>query len=126
MNNINITISNNILIVTEGGISDTFTIVEKVPQRYGVWPIGQHMGTDEYIPFCEPDPKRGPFSINPNTLLTVKLPVEEVLLLRKVASIGGTVQEIRESMKDKDFQKFVAPIEAKKAIAILERIMEKE
>ena len=65
-----------------------YTIVDKVPNGYIVWNIGMCMGSDEYIPFCQIIP--GTFSIIPETLLAVKLPKEEVEILREVAGRGDT------------------------------------
>lgn len=70
----------------------TYEVVEVIPPRFSVWNIGEHMGSDEYIPLCEPanleEPYRGLSAINPNTLKAIKLPKEEVLLLRKAAMTG--------------------------------------
>ena len=30
--------------------TDVFEIVEKIPENYVVWNIGENMGTDKYIP----------------------------------------------------------------------------
>lgn len=65
-----------------------YKIVEKVPTDYVVWNIGKNMGSDEYIPFCQVIP--GTFSIVPDTLLAVKLPKEEVEIIRRVAGRGDT------------------------------------
>lgn len=68
----------------------TFEIVEKVGSEYFIWNIGNNMGSDEYIPFCEDlypgDPKSR--DINPSTLKTIKLPKEEVKLLRQAVAEG--------------------------------------
>ena len=65
-----------------------YKIVEKVPTDYVVWNIGEHMGSDEYIPFCQVIP--GTLHIVADTLLAVKLPKEEVKILRKVAQWDDT------------------------------------
>ena len=82
----------------------TFEIVEKISSEYSVWSIGNNMGSDEYIPFCEDlypgDPKS--FDINTNTLKTIKLPKEEVKLLRNAASEGkGNKEQAEKALKSK-------------------------
>lgn len=69
---------------------DTFEIVEKIPKNFFVWNIGENMGSDEYIPLSEdlhPEDKND-YSINLATLKAIKLPQEEVKLLRDAASVG--------------------------------------
>ena len=69
---------------------DVFEIVEKIPDGFFVWNIGDNMGLDEYIPICEdlhPEDKDN-YEINPNTLKAIKLSAEEVKALRKAASWG--------------------------------------
>ena len=56
---------------------DVFEIVEKIPRNFFVWNIGENMGSDEYIPFCEklhPEDKDN-FEININTLKAIKLSI---------------------------------------------------
>lgn len=107
----------------------TFEAVEKIPPRFSVWNIGEHMGSDEYIPLCEPanleEPYRGLSAINPNTLKAIKLPKEEVLLLRKAAmtgirSLNEAHSVIRKSAKTRYSKKRRRL--AVKALAIFERI----
>ena len=80
-------------IYTESNLNDRndiFEIIEKIPNNYFVWNIGENMGTDEYIPICEdlhPEDKDN-YEINPNTLKAIKLSVEEVKVLRKAAHVG--------------------------------------
>ena len=80
-------------IYTESNLNDRndiFEIVEKIPNNYFVWNIGENMGTDEYIPICEdlhPGDKDN-YEINPNTVKAIKLSVEEVKALRQAASWG--------------------------------------
>lgn len=103
-----------------------FKIVKKVPARYEIWPIGECMGSDKYVPFCENDPIRGPYAIKTQTLLAVELPSEEVKLLRKAASCGGKIADWEEVLaKDKYcLESYVSREELKQAIEILKRIME--
>ena len=69
---------------------DVFEIVEKIPNNYYVWNIGENMGTDEYIPICEdlhPEDKDN-YEINPSTVKAIKLSREEVETLREAAHVG--------------------------------------
>ena len=69
---------------------DIFQIVEKIPQNFYVWNIGENMGSDEWIPLAQ-DLKPGDkenFEINPETLKAIRLNPEEVQILRKAAGIG--------------------------------------
>ena len=84
--------------------TDTFEIVEKVSSEYSVWSIGENMGSDEYIPFCEDlysgDPKSR--DINPSTLKTIKLPKEEVKLLRQAVHEGvGNKEQAEKALRSK-------------------------
>ena len=70
--------------------NDIFEIVEKIPNNYFVWNIGENMGTDEYIPICEdlhPEDKDN-YEINASTLKAIKLSREEVETLREAAHVG--------------------------------------
>lgn len=125
MNNITVTIEKKILTVTQPGHpTHTFRIVKTVPKGYGVWPIGAYMGTEEYIPFCESKQGYGPYSVNPDTLLAVKLPREEVLLLRKASAYGGTITQWERALKRKGSAHLATPDELRQAIEILQRIKE--
>ena len=69
---------------------DVFDIVEKIPNGFYVWNIGENMGTDEYIPICEdlhPEDKEN-FEIDSTTLKAIKLPINEVKALRQAANWG--------------------------------------
>lgn len=110
----------------------TYEVVEKIPPRFSVWNIGEHMGSDEYIPLCElvnpcelEEQYRDLCAINPNTLKAIKLPKEEVLLLRKAAmtgirSLNEAHSVIRKSAKTRYSKKRRRL--AVKALAIFERI----
>lgn len=85
---------------------DIFEIVEKVPEGFVIWNIGENMGTDDYIPFAmrlsynKDDDNY--HHINTNNLKAIKLPVEEVQLLRKAAHNGITsLQEAEKALKSK-------------------------
>lgn len=70
--------------------TDIYKIVNKIPSGFYVWNIGENMGSDEYIPLCQdlyPGIKDD-YSINPDTLRAIKLPKEEVKLLREAAGWG--------------------------------------
>ena len=69
---------------------DVFQIVEKIPQNFFVWNIGENMGSDEYIPFAQelrPGDKEN-FEINLHTLKAIRLNPEDVQALRKAAHVG--------------------------------------
>lgn len=56
------------------GKTDIYKIVEKIPFGFYVWNIGEHMGSDEYIPLCQdlyPGIKDD-YSINSDTLRAIK------------------------------------------------------
>ena len=70
--------------------NDIFEIVEKIPNNYFVWNIGENMGTDEYIPICEdlhPEDKDN-YEIKTSTLKAIRLSREDVEALREAASVG--------------------------------------
>lgn len=83
---------------------DIFTITDKIPANFFVWNIGENMGTDEYIPLCEdlhPE-DRDNYEINSNTLKAIKLPAEEVHVLREAAHNGITnLKEAEKALKSK-------------------------
>lgn len=71
---------------------DIFEIVEKIPEGFFIWNIGENMGSDEYIPLCQ-DLRPGvkdDCTINRNALKAIKLNIEEVQLLREAARTGIT------------------------------------
>ena len=73
---------------------DVFEIVDKIPTNFFVWNIGENMGHDEYVPLCQrlnPGADKNDceyYTINRNTLKTIKLPIEEVKLLRNASNWG--------------------------------------
>ena len=117
-------IENNIIIVSEiNHPTHIFKVCEKLPKGYCIWNIGKHMGTDEYIPCGERISAEKPYSINPNTLIAIKLPIEEVLILRKVAgNCGGTLAEMKRALKRKKL--YIKRELVEQAIMILERLQE--
>ena len=58
----------------------TYRVVDKMPSGYVVWNIGENMGHDEYIPICTLR----------STVAAIKLPADEVSLLRRAAHHGIT------------------------------------
>lgn len=112
---------------TLGEKKDTFEIVEKIPKNFFVWNIGENMGSDEYIPLSEdlhPEDKND-YSINPATLKAIKLPQEEVKLLRDAASVGivnkSTAEKALKSRK-KGYWSNRKREQAEKTIEIFNRI----
>ena len=68
----------------------TFEIVEKIPENYYIWNIGENMGSNEWIPLAEdlnPGDKED-YHVNTETLKAIRLNPEEVHILRKAAGIG--------------------------------------
>lgn len=69
-----------------------FELVDKIPPGFFVWSIGENMGHAEYLPLYEdlhPE-DRNNYDINTSTLKAIKLPAEEVQLLRAAAHWGVT------------------------------------
>ncbi len=86
------------------GKTDIYKIVEKIPFGFFVWNIGENMESDEYIPLCQdlhPEIKDD-YSINRNTLRAIKLPTEEVELLREAAGWGvNSLETARKALKSR-------------------------
>lgn len=84
--------------------TDIYKIVEKIPLGFYVWNIGENMGNDEYIPLCQdlyPGIKDD-YSINRDTLRAIKLPTEEVMLLREAAGYGvNSLETARKALKSR-------------------------
>lgn len=82
----------------------TFELVDKIPSSFFVWNIGENMGHSEYLPLCEdlhPENKKC-YEINTSTLKAIKLPSEEVQLLRAAAHWGVTSKaEAEKALKSK-------------------------
>ena len=77
-------------VISRAFKEDVFQIVERIPNRFFVWNIGENMKSSEWIPLCEdlhPGDKDD-YSINPDTLKAIRLPENEVKLLRDAATIG--------------------------------------
>ena len=106
---------------------DIFAIVEKIPNNFFVWNIGENMGIDEYIPICQdlrPGDKES-FEINTSTLKAIKLSIEEVQLLREAAQVGIVSKKTAEkaiNSKRKGYWSDIKRAEAEKTIEIFNRI----
>lgn len=83
---------------------DVFEIVDKIPENFFIWNIGENMGSDEYIPLAQnlkPEDKEN-FEINPYTLKAIRLNPEEVQILRKAAGIGvNNLKAAEKALKSK-------------------------
>ena len=117
-------------IYTESNLNDRndiFEIVEKIPNNYFIWNIGENMGTDEYIPICEdlhPEDKDS-YDINASTLKAIKLSREEVETLRESAHIGIVSKKTEEKAlksKRRGYWSDRKREEAEKTIDIFKRI----
>lgn len=98
-------------IYTESNLheyKDIFEIVERIPKNFFVWNIGENMGSSEYIPLATqqyPNADKDDckyYEINRKLLFAIKLPVEEVKLLREAAHNGITSKvEAEKALKSK-------------------------
>ena len=98
-------------IYTESNLheyKDIFEIVERIPKNFFVWNIGENMGSSEYIPLATqqyPNADKDDckyYEINRKLLFAIKLPVEEVKLLREAARNGITSKvEAEKALKSK-------------------------
>lgn len=98
-------------IYTESNLhehKDVFEIVERIPKNFFVWNIGENMGADEYIPLITQQYTNADkndceyYTINRNLLFAIKLPIEEVKLLREAAHNGITsLAEAEKALKSK-------------------------
>lgn len=109
--------------------TDIYKIVEKIPFGFFVWNIGENMGSDEYVPLCQylsPGIKDD-YSINPDTLRAIKLPKEDVELLRESAGWGvNSLETARKALKSRrhSYMAEKKRESARKTIVIFERITE--
>lgn len=109
--------------------TDIYKIVDKIPFGFYIWNIGKNMGSDEYIPLCQDLHLgiKGDYSINPDTLRAIKLPKEEVKILREAAGWGVvSLKEAKKALKSKRHS-YTAERKrenARKTIDIFERITE--
>lgn len=65
----------------------TFEIVEKIPNGFFIWNIGENMERDDYIPLCEKTRPNDPecYDVNVNTLKAIRLDPSDVQKLRNAA-----------------------------------------
>lgn len=111
------------------GKTDIYKIVEKIPFGFFVWNIGENMGSDEYVPLCQylsPEIKDD-YSINPDTLRAIKLPKEDVELLREAAGWGvNSLETARKALKSRrhSYMAEKKRENARKTIDIFKRITE--
>ena len=109
------------------GKIQTYEVVEKIPEGFFVWNIGENMGDDEYIPICEdlhPEDKEN-YEINTSTLKAIKLSREEVETLREAAHVGivsKTTAEKALKSKRRGYWSDRKREEAEKTIDIFKRI----
>ena len=82
----------------------SFKIVEKIPENYYIWNIGENMGSDEWIPLAQdlkPEDKED-YHVNTETLKAIRLNPEEVQILRKAAGIGvNNLKAAEKALKSK-------------------------
>ena len=123
MRKVKTTICGDMLISYGGGFpKHCYKIVDRAPRDFIVWNIGDNLGNDEFIPFCQKIPNS--YSINPNTLKAVKLPAEDVQVLRKVAGRGNTnIKNIAKRINRHSKQDYPREL-LERAAAILETITE--
>lgn len=111
------------------GKTDIYKIVEKIPFGFFVWNIGENMGSDEYVPLCQylSSGIKDDYSINPDTLRAIKLPKEDVELLREAAGWGvNSLETARKALKSRrhSYMAEKKRESARKTIVIFERITE--
>lgn len=73
--------------------TDVFEIVEKIPENYVVWNIGENMGTDKYIPICQLKTK---YDVDLFSLKAVPVTSEEYKKLQNASSWGVSSLETAE------------------------------
>ncbi len=79
--------SENIFFGYTDGVNN-FEIVKKIPSGFFVWNIGEYMYSNVLIPLCEKKIGGNPYEIDQTTLKAIKLPPNEVELIRKAAEYG--------------------------------------
>lgn len=78
--------------------------VNKIMSHWKIWNIGNLMGHDEYLPlFCNQTPQicGSLYEVDINTLKAIKLPKEEIKILREAASVGCRNLETVDCIDDK-------------------------
>lgn len=114
-------------VISRAFKEDVFQIVERIPEMFFVWNIGENMKSAEWIPQCEalhPGDKDD-YSINPDTLKAINLPENEVKLLRDAADFGinslATAEKALKSRR-RGYMSDRKREQAKKVIDIFRRI----
>lgn len=114
-------------VISRAFKEDVFQIVERMPEMFFVWNIGENMKSAEWIPLCEalhPGDKDD-YSINPDTLKAINLPENEVKLLRDAADFGinslATAEKALKSRR-RGYMSDRKREQAKKVIDIFRRI----
>lgn len=115
-------------IVNKKGVSDrkdVFEVVEKIPDNYQIWNIGDNM-EDGYIPLCVCDDE---YTVQLDSLKAIKIEDEKELeLLRECASYG--VHNLKSAKKTANIKNPDGYLEqkakflAEKSIEIFERLTE--
>ena len=114
-------------VISRAFKEDVFQIVERIPNRFFVWNIGENMKSSEWIPLCEdlhPGDKDD-CSINPDTSKAIRLPENEVKLLRDAATIGvNSLSSAEKALKSRrrGYMSDRKREQAKKVIDIFRRI----
>lgn len=79
--------------------TDVFEIVEKIPENYVVWNIGENMGTDKYIPICQLKTK---YDVDLFSLKAVPVTSEEYKKLQNASSWGvSSLENAEKALKSK-------------------------
>jgi len=108
--------------------ANNFEIVKKIPRGFFVWNIGECMNSNIFIPLCEKKIGGSPYEIEQTTLKAIKLPPNEVELIRKAAGWG--IKDLKTARKCIGIKLAAAENEnvmsdlAEKVLPIYERITE--
>lgn len=79
--------------------TDVFEIVEKIPENYVVWNIGENMGTDKYIPICQLKTK---YDVDLFNLKAVPVTSEEYKRLQDASSWGiSSLENAEKALRSK-------------------------
>lgn len=79
--------------------TDVFEIVEKIPENYVVWNIGENMRTDKYIPICQFKTK---YDVDLFSLKAVPVTSEEYKRLQDASSWGvNSLKNAEKALKSK-------------------------
>ncbi len=111
----------NIFFGHTDGVNN-FEIVKKIPHGFFVWNIGKCMNSNNLIPLCEPKVGGEPFEIEGATLKAIKLPTNDVELIRKAAGYG--INSLAAARKYAESSEIEWSEIAKSVMPIYERITE--